>query len=1076
MSKFRKMSQALPQQLDDLDDEERMSLMEDIERFVDALNSGRLSPDDRQAAWDAIGRKERGLDILHGDDLSMVASKHEPAIMEDYIASLGRGRLQHDLHRIDEILERRPNAALELARDKILACLERRGFHGDGETWGHESVESGRMGDALIRGLSSLGIPMRDSHRDMAAQAGRMRTDLPSSPVSSLESPGSPGFDMTRRASGGRESSISRFGDVSIHTSNPAMTVVDRGVAVGSRGSVDAGRDEERSRRESRTGGGKFRRMAEGGRPVLPEGGYHTDQKMPDWVLRNTYRGSLGGHTDESQVQMNVIDPWKRQETQMRTGPDSRWQRSSPENSLHALHSRLWEVDRQLRNPVGLSPQQIQALHAEKLQIMGHGKVERYEGGMGGGATTEGLARYYGQNIDPSRASSSTLPWGPEAKAEILRRMHLAGTDSSMSRFGDMSPGDMNEFMSQDNAATRLMRPAYDANREMRQGLLDAGVSGNQLSGRDGIEALRKMYDEWQRQRKERHWQDPQPQGTNWWDKLSWDNPVMRALAPERSRERGRKYDPVVGGLARYERESPDVFWGRLRDMWRGHEGEEYVVGNGAPHWERRQAGSRMGDVSASRIDSPMNRFAVMNELLADPELSIAQRASLRHLLSASDPRFVRMRNEIEDSDACEKCNGSGTFVGGHFTEESPGRCWTCDGTGKRKAERRASLEHGDLAVQCAWCNAIRRGGEWHPHHEKLDRATHRMCPSCKVVMEEELAAMRSDSCREAMLDGSRGRGHSSRMLVAELLGDHTNADWRLEGRGGEASGIVSYVCPETGRVSKMTDVQYVDQLVPGSSDEVRCLDCGGSHVVDVDFEPFGEVLGSRIDSSIPTSNRFAGVDDEEEWFDEDRERWDESVPDMTGWANEAEERGRRSDPRAARVLPGMRRFGDEGLRVDERMMFMLANRLNGAEDRETRDELVRFIRSLGLEPHRSEGGIWGVHPREERMGRSARFFCEDELRAWGREDEWRSNLSEAGVRDPAEQRRVMFETFDSTDSPWRRFVPAGGDDEGGKKEEDDRGGMRREIRLRASSLAGLARVLRGVGREEEAERIISSM
>ena len=50
----------------------------------------------------------------------------------------------------------------------------------------------------------------------------------------------------------------------------------------------------------------------------------------------------------------------------------------------------------------------------------------------------------------------------------------------------------------------------------------------------------------------------------------------------------------------------------------------------------------------------------------------------MQQAFAASDHQFVRMA-----TDECPKCHGSGNYIGGRFTEENPGMCYKCKGTGR---------------------------------------------------------------------------------------------------------------------------------------------------------------------------------------------------------------------------------------------------------------------------------------------------------------------------------------------------------------------------------------------------------
>jgi len=63
---------------------------------------------------------------------------------------------------------------------------------------------------------------------------------------------------------------------------------------------------------------------------------------------------------------------------------------------------------------------------------------------------------------------------------------------------------------------------------------------------------------------------------------------------------------------------------------------------------------------------------------------------------TTANSRFTRptLRYASEDeADKCPKCDGSGKYVGGRFTEENPGMCYECKGTGKIQEKKTAAAE-----------------------------------------------------------------------------------------------------------------------------------------------------------------------------------------------------------------------------------------------------------------------------------------------------------------------------------------------------------------------------------------------
>lgn len=58
-----------------------------------------------------------------------------------------------------------------------------------------------------------------------------------------------------------------------------------------------------------------------------------------------------------------------------------------------------------------------------------------------------------------------------------------------------------------------------------------------------------------------------------------------------------------------------------------------------------------------------------------------------------SNHHFIRTssNSKLAQDGTCPKCQGSGKFIGGRFTEENPGMCYQCNGSGKKRREIRSA-------------------------------------------------------------------------------------------------------------------------------------------------------------------------------------------------------------------------------------------------------------------------------------------------------------------------------------------------------------------------------------------------
>lgn len=143
-------------------------------------------------------------------------------------------------------------------------------------------------------------------------------------------------------------------------------------------------------------------------------------------------------------VQRNVIDPNKGEAPYALTRYDDRWYRYrvNPEEAMQGLHQQLSRIDQALRDP-NTPPVTRQSLHARKIQLMGAGKVTRYQAGMGGGASTQDLTNYYSQYIDPSKANMVRTQ---QASSSHPRFTRLADHGYGMGR----GPSNMDEFIAEE--------------------------------------------------------------------------------------------------------------------------------------------------------------------------------------------------------------------------------------------------------------------------------------------------------------------------------------------------------------------------------------------------------------------------------------------------------------------------------------------------------------------------------------------------------------------------------------------------------------------------------------------------
>jgi len=162
-------------------------------------------------------------------------------------------------------------------------------------------------------------------------------------------------------------------------------------------------------------------------------------------VVSGTYDGYRGNSNDPAKLtQQNVINPWMDAVREVdNPNPNdprhARWQ-------LQRSHEDLWKIDQQLRDP-RTTPQQKQALHAAKVQLMGRAYAHRQLYNMpGGGNTAANLTKAYQSYIKPAASYQALLPrdqrgtpadqpiaqsasWNPEMirEANAFRRLLKGG-------------------------------------------------------------------------------------------------------------------------------------------------------------------------------------------------------------------------------------------------------------------------------------------------------------------------------------------------------------------------------------------------------------------------------------------------------------------------------------------------------------------------------------------------------------------------------------------------------------------------------------------------------------------------
>ena len=99
------------------------------------------------------------------------------------------------------------------------------------------------------------------------------------------------------------------------------------------------------------------------------------------------------------------------------------------------------------------------------------------------------------------------------------------------------------------------------------------------------------------------------------------------------------------------------------------------------------------------------------------------------------------------------------------------------------------------ITTQCAWCNAVRHpeSGEWIPFPEKIDDASHGICPTCMIPLQEQIeerrrAKFETDAASHSTWDSSPVEaGHMGDRLVHKLSSsienDMLNGHVHMSGR-----------------------------------------------------------------------------------------------------------------------------------------------------------------------------------------------------------------------------------------------------------------------------------------------------
>ena len=765
--------------------DEKAALIERIERFVDDLNMGNLSPDERRKAWAEIRKIELSLSLLGDDEEEglLSSASHPPMVQCAWCGSIQRDDGSWFPHH--EIIDGTHSICPDCL-EEVMKTLKSVESGEDGGTW-DEPVMAGRMGDEMIMRLSSrssIGNFMMASHANMSGLDGRVSPNLSDS---AQGFPGSPNVfhdERARIASAGRLQAIRGSGGMTIHVPNPPITLASVDEEMTSGGS-------DVSRRSAPVSRNDYREYMGG--PVEVEDGSSDGSEWRD-VLRRVKEGTVSDEELDSIWSLLLL---MNMDPQMRAFSPATW--------------GLWK--------------RVDEMRKERSGQGGGGL--RSEAGSGDGFVR--LARF-GDWID---RVSQELPQEAVTeddqdfeRAQRLRGLMLRVMDWARGMYESGRNMDADRVM--DVVRSLVMDGYSDAEEDRIIGVLDRVIGGGSEMG--GSSGMREGF-------------------------------ASRLSGV--SEGGGSGSCPRCGGTGLYSGK-----WGSRRRCW--------ACGG---TWEERTS-SVVGEMRrvAGRIpEHILCSHCGRNAILRTISDELGYRCS-------SCGEYTRVKNPD---------HVSGPLRG----EDYPHLCGACREVLDQVLEMHPEMEDDDdpeSAVNFMYDHGLFCGGRRCVHGDRVgSRIDSSMNRSSEVRefehahsfgrdlgssdMESFLAGLEPDLLGEVLdrLEGKddvlsgkvrerieRALGHEDREASVRVSGhDHLNDPGGRDVLGSqwdsdrEAKGIVSYRCPVTGRMSKMTDIQLERQTVsdPGEEEEIECLDCGGIHPVDVNWEwSFGD--GMRRDVRLHAS------------------------------------------------------------------------------------------------------------------------------------------------------------------------------------------------------------------------------